>query len=142
MVMSEGLVGAMLRATTSPFFMPFKSYRELKVWQKAVDLAFDVYCLTRTFPREERYGLTAQLRRAALSVSNNIAEGHGRATVGEFLNALSSARGSANERESCLLFSHRLQYATDQEIEPLLKGIDEILRMLTKLRSRLKDQKK
>ena len=61
--------------------MPFESYRELIVWQKSVDLAVEVYRLTRGFPAEERFGMTAQVRRAALSISNNIAEGHGRATL-------------------------------------------------------------
>lgn len=118
--------------------MPFQSYRELIVWQKSVDLTFGVYSLTRTFPRDERFGMTAQVRRAAMSISNNIAEGHGRATRGEFLHALSIARGSANEVENCLFLSRRLDFATEAAILPLLAQIDEILRMLAKLRSRLK----
>jgi four helix bundle protein len=117
--------------------MPFNSYRELIVWQRSFDLAFEVYQLTRPFPSDERFGITAQLRRAALSISNNIAEGHGRATRGEFLNALSVARGSANEVENCLLFSQRLGFAREPEIGPLLRRINEILRMLARLRSRL-----
>ena len=117
--------------------MPFQSYRDLIVWQKAFDLAFDVYCLTQSFPRDERFGITAQVRRAAIAISNNIAEGHGRATRGEFLNALSAARGSANEVENCLLFSQRLNYVSEAVIQPLFTRINEILRMLAKLRSRL-----
>ena len=72
--------------------MPFHSYRNLVVWQKSFDLAFNVYQLTRNFPREELFGMTAQLRRSGMSISNNIAEGHGRATRGEFLNALQSVQ--------------------------------------------------
>ncbi len=79
--------------------MPFQSFRELIVWRKSIDLTIDVYRLTRNFPPDERFGITAQVRRAVMSVSNNIAEGHGRATRGEFRNSLSIARGSANEVE-------------------------------------------
>jgi four helix bundle protein len=88
--------------------MPYHSYRDLRVWQEAVELTVDVYQLTRRFPSDERFGATAQFRRAAMSITNNIAEGHGRATRGEFLNSLSDARGSANEVENCLIVSGRL----------------------------------
>ena len=115
--------------------MPFHSYRNLVVWQKSFDLAFNVYQLTRNFPREELFGMTAQLRRSGMSISNNIAEGHGRATRGEFLNALSVARGSTNEVENCLLMSERLNYGSIDTIDPLLTQIGEIQRMLAKLRS-------
>ena len=119
--------------------VPFGSYRDLIVWQKSVDLAVDVYRLTRDFPPDERFGITAQVRRAVMSISNNIAEGHGRATRGEFLNALSVARGSANEVENCLLVSKRLEFVSEVAIQPLLALIDEVLRMLAKLRIRLRN---
>ena len=101
-----------------------------------------VYRLTRHFPPDERFGITAQVRRVALSISNNIAEGHGRATPGEFLNALSAARGSANEVENCLLVSQRLEFVTEATIQPLLALIDEILRMLAKLRVHLRKKRR
>src|SRR5688572_10299661 len=69
--------------------MPIKSYKDLVVWQKSMSFTFDIYRLTAAFPKDERFGLTAQLRRAEVSIANNIAEGHGRATRGEFLNQLS-----------------------------------------------------
>jgi four helix bundle protein len=118
--------------------MPYQTYQKLIVWQKSIELALGVYRLTRPFPSDERYGLTSQLRRAAISVSNNIAEGHGRATKGEFLNALSVARGSANEVENCLVLSHRLQYADQRLVEPMFQEVDEIRRMLSRLRSQVK----
>ena len=138
-LMEQGSAVAIIVAAPDPSFMPIQSYRDLFVWQKTFDLAFDVYQLTRTFPRDERFGMTAQVRRAAMSISNNIAEGHGRATRGEFLNSLSIARGSANETENCLLLSQRLEFASVMSVQPMLTDINQILRMLAKLRSRLRE---
>ena len=121
--------------------MPFGSYRDLIFWQKSVDLAVNVYRQTRDFPSDERFGITAQVRRAAISVSNNIAEGHGRATRGEFLNALSVAHGSANEVENCLLVSQRLEFITESEIQPLLVPISEIRRLMAKFRIQLRNRR-
>ena len=80
--------------------MPVKTYEELEVWQKAMELVALIYRLTKGFPREEVYGLTSQLRRAAVSVPSNIAEGQGRRSTKEFLNHLSMARGSLLEVET------------------------------------------
>ena len=121
-----------------PFYLPFQSFRELIVWRKSIDLTIDVYRLTRNFPPDERFGITAQVRRAVMSVSNNIAEGHGRATRGEFRNSLSIARGSANEVENCLIVSTRLQFGSEEDIQPLLARTNEVQRMLASLRARLK----
>jgi four helix bundle protein len=118
--------------------MPFQSYRDLIVWQKSIDLVVDMYCLTRGFPPDERFGITAQVRRAAMSISNNIAEGHGRATRGEFRNSLSVARGSANEVENCLIVSERLRFMQERDFQPLLARTNEIQRMLVRLRARLR----
>ena len=119
--------------------MPFESYRDLILWQKSVDLAVDVYRLTRVFPPDERFGITSQVRRAALSISNNIAEGHGRATRGEFLNALSIASGSTNEVENCLLVSQRLEFVTEAAIQPHLVLSSEISRMMARFRMHLRN---
>jgi four helix bundle protein len=121
--------------------MPFGSYRDLVVWQRSVDVAVDVYRLTRDYPPDERFGITAQVRRAAISISNNIAEGHGRATRGEFLNALSVAHGSANEVENCLLVSHRLEFVTDREIQPPLELISDVRRLMAKFRAQLRNRR-
>lgn len=121
--------------------MSIRSYRDLVVWQKSQRLAGDVYQLTATFPKDERYGITAQIRRAALSVPCNIAEGHGRETRGEFLNQLSVARGSANEVESLLLFGQQLGYGDQAVVTHLLIEIDQVLRMLARMRSRLREDR-
>ena len=74
----------------------YQSYRKLEVWHDGIELVAEVYRLTEAFPTRERYGLTSQIRRAAVSVPSNIAEGYGRATRGEYLNHLSVAKGSLN----------------------------------------------
>jgi four helix bundle protein len=137
-----GSADARFVASPTRFLMPLQSYRELIVWQHSVELTIDVYRLTRGFPPDERFGITAQVRRAAMSITNNIAEGHGRATRGEFLNSLSIARGSANEVENCLLVSQRLQLATPANIEPLLTRTNQIFRMLAKFRVWIRDNRR
>src|SRR5690242_12800716 len=99
--------------------MPINSYRDLRVWQESVALVTSVYELTQRFPKEERYGLTAQVRRATVSISANISEGHGRSTRGEYLNQLSVARGSINEVETLLTVSCNLAFVTESRVEPL-----------------------
>src|SRR5687767_14162747 len=85
---------------TYHFHMGFKAYTDLTVWQKGMSLVAAVYRATEFLPNHERYGLSSQLRRAAISIPSNIAEGYGRATRGEFLNHLSVARGSLYEVET------------------------------------------
>jgi len=109
------------------------SYREIKVWQKAIELVADIYSCTRSFPREELYGLAGQLRRAAVSIASNIAEGKGRRTDREFLQFLHHARGSVFEVETQLTIASRLGYMPEAEV---LRGGDsasEIARMLNGL---------
>ncbi|MGC4031882.1 MAG: four helix bundle protein [Tepidisphaeraceae bacterium] len=103
-------------------------FRGLIVWQRAIDLAKGVYLLTRGFPSDERFGLTNQLRRASVSVSSNIAEGHAR-TGKEFRSFLSIARGSAAEVQSQLLLAVELEFAQRSEINDLLGYCEEISRM-------------
>jgi four helix bundle protein len=85
-----------------------KSYKELKVWQKAVDLVTAVYSISRSFPRTEMYGLTSQVRRASVSIPSNIAEGWGRNSAKEYIQFLTTARGSLLELETQLLISCNL----------------------------------
>jgi four helix bundle protein len=87
-----------------------KTYRDLTVWQKAVDLVADAYRLSDRFPRSEEFALRLQLRRAAVSVPANIAEGHGRTGIGEYLHHLSIAHGSIAELETLLTVAVRLGY--------------------------------
>src|SRR5579864_6522979 len=117
--------------------MPVQHYRELSAWQKAMDLAESIYQATRTFPREEQYGLTSQLRRAVISISSNIAEGQGRRSTGEFRQFLGNARGSLFEVESQILLAQRFQYLSAARTEQLLNQATELGRILNGLMAAL-----
>jgi four helix bundle protein len=125
-------------ATATLRLMPNKSYRDLHVWTKSLSLVRSVYELTDAFPAREQFGLSAQIRRAAVSVPANIAEGYGRATRGEYLKHLSVARGSVNEVEALLLVAQHLGFLVEDKVTPALGIVDEMQRMLARLRARLK----
>lgn len=110
-----------------------KDFKELKVWQKAYALSLAVYEKSRSFPKEEVYGLTSQLRRAAISVGANIAEGCGRRSDGEFIRFLQIARGSIAEMEHHLLLARDLRFLTSEAHQDLEKKVIEVQRMLTSL---------
>ena len=110
-----------------------ESYRDLQVWQKAMDLAVEVYRVTKQFPREEMFGLTSQIRRAASSVPANIAEGWGRETSGGYIQFLRIAQGSLKELETHLLLAQRVELCPYEPIQILLDQIDQIGRMLRAL---------
>jgi four helix bundle protein len=97
--------------------MAIESYRDLIVWQRAIEMTVAVYQLTSDFPREELYGLASQLRRAGVSVASNIAEGYGRASTGEYLQFLGIARGSNLELQTQLVIARKLQLGDQQETE-------------------------
>ena len=109
------------------------SYQDLIAWQKAMDLAEEIYTATRGFPKDELYGLTSQLRRAVISIPSNIAEGQGRLTPGEFRQFLGHARGSLLEAETQILMSARLHYLPKEQIGRLLKLSAELGRILNGL---------
>jgi four helix bundle protein len=113
--------------------MSIRSYRDLDVWQKAMDLVVNCYNIENQFPKAEAYGLTSQLQRAAVSVPANIAEGHGRSHTKEFLNHLSMAYGSLMEVETHLQIASRLRYIDRPSLEKLLEKSGEIGRMLNGL---------
>jgi four helix bundle protein len=113
------------------------SYQDLIVWQKSMDLVERVYRMTRAFPKEELYGLTSQIRRAAVSVPSNIAEGQARRSTAEFLSFLSIAQGSRAEVETQTLIALRLRYVSRDQIEEILSVLDEISRMLNALKAKL-----
>lgn len=113
-----------------------RTFRDLLVWQKAIQLAKSVYKITRPFPREERFGLTNQVRRAAVSVSSNIAEGHARQGR-EFPHFLSIARGSTAEVESQLYLAAELGFTTHEAVEPVMLLAGEIHRMAASLAEKL-----
>ena len=107
-----------------------KNYRELNVWQKAYQLCLEIYKLTRDFPKDERYGLMSQIRRAAVSVPSNIAEGYGRKTTKEYIQSLYIAYGSNCELETQILLSGDLGYIELKCFEKLQKEIGDVERML------------
>src|SRR3954447_97767 len=112
---------------------PISSYRDLRIWQEAMALAERCYALTREFPREEMFGQTSQIRRAAVSVAANIAEGHGREAGASFVQFLRIAQGSLKELETHLLLTSRVELVSANEVEPILRQCDELGRMLRSL---------
>ena len=115
-----------------------QSFRDLDVWQISMDLVVEIYQLSKAFPADERFGLTAQIRKAAISIPTNIAEGQCRTGSGEFGHFLSIARGSTGEVETELLIAERLDYLRHESIAATLDRTDHISRMLTNLRRSLK----
>jgi four helix bundle protein len=109
------------------------SYRDLRVWQNAMDLVVSVYEETQSFPKEERYGLTSQMRRASVSIPSNIAEGKGRSTDRDRALFFCHARGSLLELETQILIAQRLKYLTPSGAEGLVKASTELGRMLNSL---------
>jgi four helix bundle protein len=110
-----------------------KDFRELKVWDKAHRMTLGIYRATALFPKEERYGLTSQLRRAASSIPANIAEGCGRNSDAEFAHFLQIAMGSASETEYHLLLARDLGILSPEDHQPLNTAVIEIKKMLTSL---------
>ncbi len=113
-------------------------YRDLEVWRKAMDLVERCYRLTEKFPRSEEYGLRAQMRRAAVSIPSNIAEGQGRSTTGEYVHHLAIAHGSLMELETQMQIAGRLGFLADADVGGLLESTAEIGRMLNALATRLR----
>jgi four helix bundle protein len=114
-----------------------ESYKDLLVWQRSIQMTVALYRLTQSFPTEERYGLVSQLRRAAVSVASNIAEGYGRLSTGEYKQFLGMARGSNSEVQTQLVIASELGYGEAQ----LLKQVDglsqEVAKMLVSLLQKL-----
>ena len=117
--------------------MKVKNYQDLIAWQKAMDLVEDVYKASKAFPKEEIYALTSQIRRAAVSVPSNIAEGQGRRTTSDFLRHLSIAYGSLCEVETQILIAARLRYLEKRNVEPVLVRAGEVGRLLNGLMNSL-----
>jgi four helix bundle protein len=117
--------------------MKVQHYRQLEVWQLAMDLAERCYQATKGFPKEELFGLTSQIHRSAVSIPANIAEGQGREHTKEFLNHLSMARGSLLELETHLMLSQRIGLLQQPELDSLLTMTDRLSRMLSGLRKAL-----
>ena len=110
-----------------------RPHHKLDAWNIAIDLVVDIYEATESFPKEERYGLTSQIRRAAVSIPANIAEGAGRYSNREFAHFLSNAQGSASELETELIISNKLGYLNDEAHLRLMAPLDRIGRLITGL---------
>ena len=108
----------------------FKSYRDLEVWKRAMKLAKRIYRVTSRFPADERFGLTNQIRRAAVSIPSNLAEGHARSGPAEFGRFISIAMGSVAEVETQLLLAVDLNYTDQEATAPILEELDVIGKML------------
>lgn len=115
------------------------SYKDLIVWQKAMDLAEEVYLLSKRFPKEEQFAFTYQIRRAVVSVPSKIAEGKGRTSKAEYLHFLSVANGSLSEVDTQLLLAVRIGYLDQHQVTEALNLREEVSRMLAALRTKLQD---
>jgi four helix bundle protein len=122
--------------------MVVRNYRELVIWQKSMDLVELVYKLTASFPKEEVFGLKSQLRRAAISIPSNIAEGQGRRTTREFLQFLSIGNGSLREVETQTDIALRLNYISQPQYAQLVDLANEISRLYHGLRASLERKSK
>jgi len=111
--------------------------QDLRIWSKAINLATEVYKVTANFPSEEKYGLTSQIRRCAVSISSNIAEGAGRNSAKEFGQFLAIANGSSYELQTQLVIANNLKLVDDKTLELLSKEIEEIQKMNYKLQQSL-----
>jgi four helix bundle protein len=117
-----------------------KSYRDLEVWKKSIELAEQVYRVSAEFPKEEKYGLTSQVRRSAVSVAANVAEGAEREGTKEFLQFLGIASGSLAETETLLILAARLGLMTQPDLQPVLEKASSVGRMLNGLKRSLRSK--
>lgn len=114
-----------------------QSYRELTVWQRSIDLVKSVYALTQDFPKEEKYGLGSQMRRAVVSIPSNIAEGYARKHKREYSQFVRVAFGSGAELETQLEIARQLGFGSTEKVETTAKTLDEVMKMLNKLANSL-----
>lgn len=113
------------------------NFRKIKAWEEAMELAEMVYKLTNDFPDSERFGLTSQMRRCAVSIVSNIAEGAGRDSHPQFVHFLSIANASGNELLTQLMLSKRLNFILDEDLKRLEDQTDKVQRMITKFKKQL-----
>lgn len=119
--------------------MGIESYENLIVWQKSMDLAILIYTLTKDFPKDEIYGLTSQMKRASVSIPSNIAEGSRRSSKKDFRHFLLNAYGSGAELETQIKLSKALNFGGKEKYQKIENLLSEVMRMLNKLTSELKD---
>ncbi len=116
------------------------NFKELKIWNKSLDIAVDMYKETSSFPKDERFNLISQIRRSAVSVPSNIAEGAGRNSDKEFNQFLGIAKGSSFELQTQVIISNRLKFITDENFKSLNGSIEEVQKMITGFQSKLKSR--
>ena len=114
------------------------NFKELIVWQKAMDLTGEIYQIAKRLPKEETYALSDQMRRAAVSILSNIAEGHGRNSTKEFIQFLAIARGSVYELETQLLLCVKIKYMTESEVQNATSLLSEIAKIINSMITKLK----
>jgi four helix bundle protein len=114
-----------------------ESYRELSVWQRAIEMTVETYRVTKVFPKEELFGLTDQMRRAAVAVASNIAEGYGRNSKGEYKQFLGIARGSNLELQTQLLIAKKLGYSSPDHLTQAENLSNEVAKMLNSMIAKL-----
>ena len=110
-----------------------RSYRDLQVWQKGMNIAEQCYLITKNYPKQEMYGMSSQIQRAAVSIPANIAEGYGRNSKGEYIQFLRIAQGSLKELETHLILSIRVKLATSDVANPILEECESLGRMIRAL---------
>ena len=118
-----------------------KPHHNLEVWKRSLDFVTEIYKITANFPADEKFGLVSQMRRAAVSIPSNIAEGAARNSRKEFINFLHIAQGSAAELETQILISQNLRFIESNQAEPLLQELEEISRMIIGLQKSLRRSK-
>ena len=117
-----------------------KSYKDLLVWQRAVDISVEVYAISASFPKEEVFGLTNQIRRASNSISLNIAEGYSRNSAKAYLNFLNIAQGSLFELESGIILAERLQFSVSENLNNVFNLITQVSKMLRSLMNKIEEK--
>ncbi len=120
--------------------MAVKSYTELLIWKKAIQITKGIYTLVRTLPKEELYGLSDQMRRSSISIASNIAEGQERNTTTEFIRFLSIAQGSRAELETQLIIGKEIGYFREEDINPLMEQLSELGKMTNSLITTIKNK--
>ena len=118
-----------------------QNYKELDVWKRAVALITELYRITSRFPDSERFGLVAQIRRAATSIAANIAEGWGRGSTKEYIQFLTIARGSTTELETHLIVARNLNFMRVEEFDRVLRDVEDIAKMLNRLITSLRNRR-
>jgi four helix bundle protein len=117
-----------------------RPHQKLDLWRRAIEFVVAIYKLTELFPKEEKFGLTSQMRHASVSIAANISEGAARTSVKEFMQFLSHSQGSASEVDTELIIAARLGYVLDEEYQKLSRDLDDIGRMITRLCQSLRRQ--